>query len=90
MSQVNKLKDRIFKKKSHETGLTSILGLIRDLGCFGDIVGRDFEVLNTDRELVYTIRQKPMAIKQINTLLEELHILKSIDNEREAAKWGKK
>lgn len=90
MSQVSKLKDRILKKKSEETGLTGILELIRDLGCFGDVVGRTFEVLDTNGDLVYTIRQKPMAIKQLNTLLDELHILKSIDNEREAAKWGKK
>ena len=89
-NQVESLKERILQKKKSTSGLTSIMELIRELGCFGDIMGRDFEVKDSNGKIVYTIEQKPMAIKQMNTLLEELYTLKKLDNEREAAKWGKK
>jgi hypothetical protein len=89
-SQVEALKDRILQKKSEESQLTGIMELIRELGCFGDILGREFEVKDRDGIVVYTVRQKPMAIKQLNVLLKEVYILKKLDNEREAAKWGKK
>lgn len=88
--QINNLRERILNNRSKGTKLTQILELIRELGCFGDIVGRDFEVLDSDGDKVYTIRQKPISIKQMNVFLKELHILKGIDNEREAAKWGAK
>ena len=86
----NNLKDRILQKKGEQSGLTSILELIRELGCFGDVIGREFEVKDNTGNVVYTIRQKPIAIKQINVLLEEFYILKRLDNEKEATKWGKK
>lgn len=89
-SQVNNLKERILGKKSESSGLTNLMELIREFGCFGDILGRDFEVKDKSGELVYTIRQKPMAIKQMNVLMKELYILKKLDNKSEAAKWGKK
>lgn len=89
-NQVESLRERVLQKKQSQSGLTGILELIRELGCFGDIIGREFEVQDKKGEVVYTVTQKPMAIKQMNTLLEELHTLKKLDNEREAAKWGKK
>ena len=88
--QINNLRERILNNRSKGTQLTRILELIRELGCFGDVVGRDFEVLDSSGKLAYTVRQKPISIKQLNVFLEELYILKGIDNEREAAKWGKK
>ena len=87
---LNNLQDRLFKGKSSGTGLTNIMTLIREFGCLSDVIGRDFEIADAKGKVVYTIRQKPISIKQINTLLEELHVLMKIDNEREAAKWGKK
>lgn len=87
---LDKLKSKLFKNESQETGLTNVLELIRELGCLSDIVGRDFDIMNPKGKVVYTIRQKPISIKQINILLEELYVLKKMDNEREAAKWGKK
>ena len=68
-SQVDSLKDRILAGKSQTSELTNILELVREFGCFGDIVGRDSDVRDKGGELVYTIRQKPMAIKQMNILL---------------------
>lgn len=87
---LNNLSNRLFNKKSEQSSLTSIMELIREFGCFGDIVGREFEVKDNTGKSVYTIRQKPMTVKQMNVLLRELYILKKLDNEREAAKWGKK
>ena len=87
---LNNLKDRLFKNKSSGTGLTGIIELIREFGCLSDVIGRDLEVSDSKGKVVYRIRQKPISIKQINTLLEELHVLKKLDNEREKAKWGKK
>ena len=87
---VEVLRERVLQKKSEESGLTPIMELIRSLGCFGDIIGREFEVKDKGGDIVYTIRQKPLAIKQLNVLLDELYILKKLDNKREAAKWGTK
>ena len=89
-NQVDSLKERILQKNKSTSGLTNILELIRELGCFGDIIGREFEVKDTEGNVVYNIRQKPIKVKQMNVLLEELYIMKKLDNEREAAKWGKK
>lgn len=91
-SQVNQLKERILGKrnKSKETKLTGIFDMIREFGCFGEIVGRDFEIRDPKGNLVYNVHQKPINIKQLQTFLKEFHTLKKIDNEKEAAKWGNK
>ncbi len=91
-NQIEKLKNRIFGKggKGKRTGLTTILEVVREFSCLGEVIGRDYEIRNKAGELLYTVRQKPMAIKQLNTLIKELGVLKNLDNEREAAKWGKK
>ena len=90
MNPINKLKDRVLKGKSKGSDLTGILDLVREFGCLSEVIGREFEVKDSTGKVVYNIKQKPMAIKQLNVLLEELHTLKRLDNEREAAKWGKK
>ncbi len=89
-SPINQLKERILGKKgkNKETELTNILDMVREFSCLGEIIGRDFEIRNSEGKLVYTIHQKPMAIKQMNTLLKEFGTLKKMDNEREATKWG--
>jgi hypothetical protein len=91
-SPIEQLKDRVLNKKgkSSRTELTDILDMVREFQCLGEIIGRDFEVRNAKGELIYTIRQKPIAIKQLNTLLKEASILKNEDAERENAKWGGK
>jgi len=92
LNPINQLKERIFSKKdkSKETELTNILDIAREFSCLGEIIGRDFEIKDSKGELLYKIHQKPMAIKQMNTLLKEFVTLKTLDNEREAAKWGDK
>ncbi len=91
-SQIDQLKERILSKegKHQETELTSLLFMVREFSCLGEIIGRDFEVKDKEGNLVYTIRQKPIAICQINTLLKEFDLLKKLDAEIEAKKWGTK
>ena len=91
-SPINQLRDRVLGKKDKckETELTSILFMVREFSCLGELIGRDFEVRNPKGELVYKIRQKPMAIKQLKTLLKELGPLKQLDNEIEQKKYGEK
>ncbi len=91
-SPIERLKERIFgnKGKNQETVLTNILDVVREFSCLGEIIGREFEVKDSKGQLIYTIHQKPMAIKQINTLLREFVTLKKLDDEREAEKWGAK
>ena len=91
-SPINQLKERVFgnKGKNKGTDLTNILDMVREFSCLGEILGRDFEIENSEGKVIYTIHQKPMAIKQMNTLLKEFATLKKLDDEREAAKWGAK
>ena len=91
-SPIEKLRERILSKKgkNKETELTSILDMVREFSCLGEIIGRDFEIKDIDGKLIYNIHQKPMAMKQVNKLLEVFAVLKKLDNEREAAKWGDK
>lgn len=90
ISPVDKLKERVLGGKGKSpTDLTHILDMAREMGCVGEIIGRDFEVRNKNDEVLYTVHQKPMAIKQLNTLLKEFALLKRLDAEREEAKWGK-
>jgi len=91
-SPIEKLKERIFSKqgKYKETELTVMLEMARGFSCLGEIIGRDFEIRDLKGKVIYTIHQKPMAISQMNILLEEFTKIQNLDNEREAAKWGAK
>ena len=91
-SPIQKLKERILEKKGSqkETELTIMLDMVREFSCLGEIIGRDFEIRDPKGKLVYTISQKPMAIKQMNTLIKEFAVLKRKDDEKEAAKWNTK
>lgn len=91
-SQIDALKDRIFSKSkgTDKSGITDIIEVVRSLGCLGEIIGRTFEVYDKTDNLVYTVRQKPIKLSQLNVLLKEVNTLKNIDAENEAAKWGSK
>lgn len=91
-SPVEQLKDRVLSKSGtgKQSDITCLLELARGFGCLGEIIGREFEVKDNQGRIVYTISQRPMAIKQVNTLLKEFEIILRLDNEREAAKWGTK
>lgn len=90
MNPVDRLKDKVFSKKSGRTELTDIIDVARSFGALGDIVGRDFEVRDPQDKLLATIHQKAIQTRQLNIVLKELYTLKKEDNDREAAKWGSK
>lgn len=92
VSQIDTLKNRIFNKSkgTDKSGITDIIGVVRSLGCLGEVIGRTFEVYDKNNNLVYTIKQKPIKLTQLNILLKEVNTLKNIDAENEAAKWGSK
>lgn len=92
MDPISQLKNRVFsKKRSQDKNLaTDILDMVRGFGCLGEIIGREFEVFDREGDLLYVVKQKPIAIKQLNTLLKEFNTLKQIDAENEAKKFGSK
>lgn len=92
VSPIDALKDKIFSKSkgTDKSGITDIIEVVRSLGCLGEVIGRTFEVYDNDENLVYTIKQKPIKLSQLNILLKEVSTLKNIDAENEAAKWGSK
>ena len=89
-NQLTKLRNRVFGKKNQETDLTRILMVAREFGCLGDILGRDYEIKDSKGKLKFIVRQKPIAIKQLNTLLKEFVTIKKADDEKESAKFGGK
>ena len=91
-SPIERLKERILEKKGSkkETELTIMLNMVREFSCLGEIIGREFEIRDPEGKLVYTISQKPMAIKQMNTLIKEFAVLKRQDDEKESAKRNTK
>ena len=89
---LEKLKEKVFGSKANqrETELTSIIQMAREFSCLGEITGREFEILDKFGNVVYFIRQKPMAIKQMRHLMREFITIKHMDEEREAKKFGGK
>ena len=80
---IEKLQNKIFtgKGKTSPTELTNILELAREFGALGEIIGRDFEVCDKEGNLLYLVRQKPITVAQLNTLLKELNVMKMIESE---------
>ena len=75
-------------KKTEATPLTPIFQMIREFGGLGDILGRDFEVYDTNDKLKYKIVQKPIKITQLNILLEELGTIMKLEAEASKSKNG--
>ena len=90
MGQLENLKNRVFGKKRSvtETKLTGMMEMARGFGCIGEIIGRDYEILDKSGNVIYTIRQKPMKVKQMRSLVKEFIVLKRLDHEYEVAKMG--
>lgn len=80
---LNKLRNKIFGDRSSD--ITGIYYLLKDLKCLPEVIGREYEVLDKDGKIVYTIIQKPMTIPQLQVLLKEL----SEHNRREAREYKK-
>lgn len=89
-NQLKKLKGKVFGKSNEidDGGINSIIEMAKGLGCLPDIIGRDYEVKDASGKIIYTIRQKPMSIKQMNTLLKEFNKIQIKEDKRENEKFG--
>jgi hypothetical protein len=76
LEQIQNLNNRIKNKNNTLTSTEILVDFARETGSIADLFGRDYEVYNPDGEIVYRIRQKPMSLVQLNTLLKTLHELK--------------
>ncbi len=92
INKISELKERVLgnKSKHSETELTSLLNMAREFSCLGEIIGREFEVKDSNNKIIYTIIQKPMSISQMRIVVREFFKLKSMDNRIEAEKFGVK
>jgi len=89
-SDIDSLKARIFgSKKNKRTALTDLVDVARELGCLGDILGREFEIKDTNGRVIYTIKQKPINIKQYALIASQLMKLKQEDWNNKAEFWSK-
>jgi len=79
--QLNHLKNKILGREKKTSLLTDIIDLARELHCLPDIIGRDYEVLDKNGDIIYTIRQKPMKVKQLNVLFDKLCELRKRDKD---------
>lgn len=85
MNGIEDLKNRIFSKEKKETPLEDTdvaVRLVRELGCLADVIGREYEVLSPNGEVIAKIRQNPMSIKQFNILSKS--VFKAIEEERKS------
>jgi len=89
-NKINHLKNRIFKKSgTAKTGLTDVIGLIKEFGCLPEIIGREYEARSPEGDLLFTLKQKPIKLKQLNNLLKELDTLNQIESENAIKNKGR-
>jgi len=81
LQEINQLKSKLFSKKTKANSLTYVLAMARELGCTGELLGKDFEVRDSKGTLVYTIRQKPIKLKQLIELMKQFIVLKKLEEE---------
>jgi len=88
---INELKDKIFHNKNTEfTELTEILDLAREFSCLGELIGRDFEIMDENNNVIYKIHQKPISLIQLNNFQKELQKIKKRDLEIQQKMFGGK
>ena len=68
--------------KGKKRPLETLVAFLRDLGCVGDVLGRDYEILDSSGKLLYTIRQKPMTLVQYQTLMQGWEKLKKLESKK--------
>lgn len=79
-NQVSKLKNKLLgEKEIKQTRFTSLAFFAREFASLTSILGSDFEVRDAKGNLVYTIRQKPVTLNQLNIFLKELDTLQKLE-----------
>jgi len=69
----------VLGQEKSATELSGIVKLARDLSCTGELIGREFEVTDSDGRLLFYVKQKPMKLSQLLVLQKELAALEMIE-----------
>ena len=89
--QLEQLKSKVFSKSQKGDALTPFLDMAREFSCVESLLGKEFEVLDPDGNLVFRIRQKPIAFKQLNELMKQFNTIRQIEEQvREKASRGRR
>lgn len=71
LSKPEELKSRILNQHNKVTIETEFYLLAKELGCLGDIIGRDYEFIFKDGKII-GMRQLPMKISSFISLMNEM------------------
>jgi hypothetical protein len=82
MNQLNKLKNKVLSSnKSKYTFFTSLVEFCKEFSCLSELLGREFEVRDSEGKIKYTVYQKPLKLNQLSILMEEYVNLKKLEAE---------
>ena len=84
---VNELKNRILGKTNQSDGLSGLVSFSREMGCLGDLIGREYEIKSPDGKVLYIVRQKAMKVKDLMILMKCLNEI--LKKERKTLKKNK-
>ncbi len=90
-SKLDKLKSRLQGKENNFTLEDEQFILAKELGCLGEIIGREYEFIKRDGEIV-GFRQKPMSIPTYIKLMDSLRKIKKMEEKqmKEAKQKGRR
>ena len=84
LSRPESLKSRVQGQHSKVTVETEFYFLAKELGCLGDLLGREYEVIYDDKGKIIGFRQKPITIPAFISMMEEMK--KDYENQERQAK----
>ena len=93
LSNLNKLKDRLQNKSGKVTIATEFYFLAKELGCLGDLLGREYEIESYIQfwkwkiPVYFKLRQKAISIPAFISMMEELE--KDYKNQEKQMKKAK-
>jgi len=90
INEINNIRDRVKNKATTFSDVEAIVDVARELGCIADLIGRDYEIRDSTGKLIYTIRQKPMKVVQLNVLSRALNSLREKEKKQLPKGKGRK
>jgi len=80
LSKLDELKSKVTSQNQPKITITTEFYLLaKELGCLGDLIGREYEFIYEENRLT-GMKQKPMKISSFTTLMDEMEL----DNKRQA------
>ena len=87
---LNQIRSMVTSGKSNKTGTDRIIyQLSAELGCLGDLIGREFEFVFRDEKIV-GFRQKPIRVAQLLALIRQAEIESEIREKQAKQKKGRR